>query len=92
MESAGEKGGKRTRLEKLATTIMDPEKGNGESRGLGNSRLNKLQGLGTGRERLAPEKPGRVGRRPQVVTSSHDAKARRRKIASDPERVSDDGG
>ena len=78
--------------EKGEKETMDPEKGNGESRGLGSSRLNKLQGLGTGRERLAPETPGRVGRRPRVVTSSHDAKARRRKVASDPERVSDDGG
>ena len=68
------------------------EKGVGESRGLGSSRLNKLQGLGLGRERLTPGTSGSTGRKPRVVASSHDAKARRRKVASDPERISDDGG
>ena len=48
--------------------------------------------LGLGRERLTPGTSGSRSRKPRVVASSHDAKARRRKVASDPERISNDGG
>ena len=90
--SAGEVGGKRTRRDKPEMENVDTEKGVEESKGLGSPRLNKLQRLGTGRERLTLGKSGSKGRKPRVGTSSHDARARRRKGAGDPERISDDGG
>ena len=54
--------------------------------------LNKPRGMGMVRERLTPASSGRVGRRSRVVPSSNDDKPRHGKIASDPDRVSDDGG
>ena len=87
-----EMGEKSARLDKPGTETIDPERGAGESRGLGDSRLHKPRGMGMVRERLTPASAGRVGRRSLVVPSSHDNKPRHGKIASDPDRVSDDGG
>ena len=87
-----ETGEKRDRLDKPGTATIDSERGDGEDRGLGGSRLHKPQGMGMGRERLTPASSGRVGRRSRVVPSSYDDKPRHGKIASDPNRVSDDGG
>ena len=87
-----EKGDKRNRLDKPGTEIIDSERGDGEYRGLGGSRLHKPRGRGRGRERKTSDSLGRVSRRPRVVPSSHDDKPRHGKIASDPDRVSDDGG
>ena len=87
------KGEKRDRPDKPGTATIDPERGAGESRGLGGSRLHKPRGMGRGRERMTSDSLGRVGRRSRVVPSSHDDKPRHGKIASDPDdRVSDDGG
>ena len=87
----GEEG---TRLDTPSDSeeTTDPEGGSGESRGLGALRLNKPRGMGMMRERTTPATPGRLGRRPRVVTSSHNAELRHRNLASNPERVSDDGG
>ena len=87
-----EKGEKRDRLDKPGTAAIDSERGDGEYRGLGGSRLHKPRGMGKGRERLSLDSLGRVGRRSRVVSPSHDDKPRHGKIASDPDRVSDDGG
>ena len=87
-----EKGEKRDRLDKPGTATIDPERGTGESRGLRGPWLHTPRGMGMGRERLTPASSGRVGRRSRVVSSSHDDKPRHGKIASDPDRVSDDGG
>ena len=88
-----EKGEKRDRLDKPGTATIDSERDDGEYRGLGGSRLHKPpQGMGMGMERLTPASSGRVGRRSRVVPSSYDDKPRHGKIASDPDRVSDDGG
>ena len=87
-----EKGEKRARLDKPGTATIDPERGAGESRGLGGLRLHKPPGMGRVQERLTPASSGRVGRRSRVVPSSYDNKPRHGKIASDPDRVSDDGG
>ena len=87
-----EKGEKRTRPDKPGTEIIDSERGAGESSGLGGLRLNKPREMGMVRKRLTPAKSGRIGRRSRVVPSSHDDKPRHGTIASDPDRVSDDGG
>ena len=89
-----EKGDKRNRLNKPETEIIDSERGDGEYRGLGGSRLHKPQGRGKGRgrDRKISDSAGRASRRPRVVPSSRDDKPRHGKIASDPDRVSDDGG
>ena len=71
---------------------IDPEGGSGESKGLEALRLNKPRGMGMMREHPTPDTAGRLGRRPRVVTLSYNAKIRHRNLASDPERVSDDGG
>ena len=87
-----ERGEKSARLDKPGIATIDPERGAGESRGLGGLRLHKPREMGMVRERLTPATSGRIGRRPRVVPSSYDAKPRHGKVASDPERVSDDGG
>ena len=85
-------GEESTRLDTPSAETIDPEGGSGESRGLGALRLNKPRGMGMMRERTIPATPGRLGRRPRVVTSSHNAKFRHKNLASDHERVLDDRG
>ena len=87
-----EKGEKSARQDKPGTETIDPERGAGESTGLGGVRLHKPRGMGMVRKRLTPASSGRIGRRSRVVPSSYDDKPRHGKIASDPDRVSDDGG
>ena len=89
MVKRGEEG---TGLDTLGEETIDPEWGSRESRGLEALRLNKPREMGMMRERTTPASSGRLGRRPRVVTSSHNAKIRHRNLASDPERVSDNGG
>ena len=70
------RGEEDTRLDTPSEETIDPAVGSGESRGLGALRLNKPRGMGMMRERTTPAKSGRLGRRPRVVTSSHNAKIR----------------
>ena len=74
-----EKGEKRARLDKPGTETIDPERGAGESRGLGGLRLHTPRGMV--RERKTPATSGRIGRRPRVVPSFYDAKPRHGKVA-----------
>ena len=100
MDTSGEgntvkRGEEGTWLDRPSEETIDSEGGSGESRGLGALRLNQPRGMGPGpgmmRGRATPATAGRLGRRPRVVSSSHNAKIRHRHLTSNPERVSDDG-
>ena len=70
------KGAKKTRPEKPGAETIDPERGAGESRGLGGSRLHKPLGMGMVRERLTPASSGHVGRKSRVTVVPSDSLGR----------------
>ena len=71
---------------------MDAESGPGECAGMRASRLKKPRLGGLRRESLSSASDGRERRGPCLKFSSHTAEDRHRNVASDPDRVADDGG